>query len=96
MAKHTSRLVAIRRGDVPVSKPAAEVPIDPVFLTQTEAARRMGLGVKTLQALVAAGRIFVIPVGTSGKYVKVPIAEVEKWRLGTYGQPVGEGARRSQ
>ncbi len=63
--------------------------VDPPLLSLSEAAKRMGLGLKTLQARVADGTIFAIPVGMTGKYYKVPVAEVEKWRDGRYGTPHG-------
>jgi hypothetical protein len=44
----------------------------------------MGIGIETLKTLIASGTIFAIPVGDSGKFRKVPVAEIEKWRSGRY------------
>jgi excisionase family DNA binding protein len=55
------------------------------LLTKTEAARRLGVSIDTLTVWIADGRIYAVPVGVSGKHVRVPVAEIEKYRSGRYG-----------
>jgi hypothetical protein len=91
MAKRVERLIPLRPGDkVASTKPNSEE--EPPLLSQGAAAKRMGIGIETLKALIASGTIFAIPVGTSGKFRKVPVAEVEKWRSGGYGDHRSSGS----
>jgi excisionase family DNA binding protein len=55
-----------------------------LFLTQEEACKRLGIGKATLKDWVQRGIIYAIPVGSR---LKVPVAEIEKWREGRYARP---------
>lgn len=86
MKPKVQRLIDLRdRSTIRTLPPPDEPKDDPPFLPLYEAAKRMGIGLKTLQALTEDGTIFSIPVGVTGKYRKVPVGEIEKWRQGNYG-----------
>lgn len=89
MRPRIQRMISLRPGDVPAVLPVAI--IDPPLLSQKEAAKRLGVGIKTLQDRIADGTIYAIPVGNTGKHVKIPVAEIEKWRDGRYGTQPGHG-----
>jgi excisionase family DNA binding protein len=85
MKARVKRLIDLESGANLHVMPPGRIEDDPPLLPLYEAAKRMGIGLKTLQRCIADGTIFSIPVGASGKYRKVPVAEVEKWRVGRYG-----------
>lgn len=65
---------------------------DKVLLTLAEAAALMGIGRQALRELVETGKVYAIDIGTTGRYRRVPVAEIEKWRAGTYDHgPSGAG-----
>lgn len=79
--KHTGapRLIAL-------GKDAPRTPnLPPPLLSLEAAAKALGVGKGTIKRLVADGTVYSIPVGESGKYRKIPVAEIEKWRNGRYG-----------
>jgi excisionase family DNA binding protein len=67
-------------------------PREHLFLTQEEACKRLGIGKATLKDWVRRGINYAIPVGSR---LKVPVAEIEKWREGRYARPdrIGSDSR---
>lgn len=57
-------------------EPQAEPRIMPLLVTPTEAARMLGIGLRTLQDLYAKGEI---PAIRLGKSVRIKVSEIEKW-----------------
>lgn len=54
--------------------------LNPALLTVAEAARQLGVGLATARAWVAAGTLYSIPVGVTGKIRRVPTGEIERMR----------------
>lgn len=77
MGARVQRLVPLGKPTVP-DKPAKPL------LSLEAAAKAMGIGMPSLKELIADGTVFSIPVGLTGKYRRVPVAEVDKWRTGGY------------
>ncbi len=50
-----------------------------------EAAKQLGICTQSLHKLIKDGTIHAIQVGATGNCLRVPIAEIEKWRTGSYG-----------
>ena len=94
------RLVPLRSPGTPAGVSAEEpgpAPADPkVWISQEQAARQLHVGYATLKRLIADGIIYAIPVGASGTHFRVPLAEIEKWRKGTYGQQTGVRTPRAR
>lgn len=67
-------------GSAAISPPPREC----LFLSQEETCKRLGIGKATLKAWVRQGIIYAIPVGSR---LKVPVAEIDKWREGRYARP---------
>lgn len=82
MSQRVKRLVPIRPGDAVAQGPREESPL----LSQEQAAKRLGVGKRTIRAWIADGTLFSIPVGISGRCRKIPVAELEKFRNGRYDQ----------
>ena len=74
------RLIAIKAGD-PIAKPQAE---DKPLLTLEETARALHIGVDAVKSLIADGTLYAIRLGSSGRYQRVPVAEIDKFRSGSY------------
>lgn len=80
---------------VPMTKPPAQAKPPKLLLSLEDAARALGIGIGSLKLLIADGTVYSIPVGDSGKHRRVPVAEVEKWRTGSYGYRT-PGARQGE
>jgi excisionase family DNA binding protein len=51
------------------------------MLTMTQAARRLGLSVKTLQGMIKTGE-FPQPVRRNSRWIRVPVADIEEYLRG--------------
>lgn len=69
---------------VSLGKPAMQGKPPKPLLSLEAAAKAMGIGMPSLKELIADGTVYSIPVGLTGKYRRVPVAEVDKWRTGGY------------
>lgn len=69
---------------VPMAKAPSPTKPAKLLLSQEEAARAMGIGIDSLKRMMADGTVYSIPVGDTGKQRRIPVAEVEKWRTGSY------------
>ena len=64
--------------DIPglTQTPVVEKPL----LSQADAAKRMGIGIGSLKQLIASGTVYAVPIGVTGKYFRVPVSEIEKFK----------------
>jgi excisionase family DNA binding protein len=81
MAQRVQRLVSVKPGrGIPTPASERGAVEDKPLLSQEAAARRLGIGVASLRALIADGTIFAITVGATGTHKRIPVAEIEKWK----------------
>lgn len=77
---------------VPIGKPTVQDKPAKPLLSLEAAAKAMGIGMPSLKELIADGTVYSIPVGLTGKYRRVPVAEVDKWRTGGYDNRASGGS----
>jgi excisionase family DNA binding protein len=74
--------MARRLYSVPVVQESSrrEPVTNPALLSVEEAARQLGVGIRTARAWVADGTLYSTVVGVSGRVRRVPAGEVERIR----------------